>query len=325
MELFRGIQNLNRPLSYAVVTIGNFDGVHHGHRKIMTEVIARARAHHGTACVYTFRPHPQEALRPGNHIQLLSTYDEKLEILGSLGIDVVVEEPFGPEFFSLTPENFFDLVLKQKFQAAEIVVGHDFAFGKERQGDIPALAKFCQSAGIALTIVPAQKLSQNGVNVAVSSSLIRENLLSCHIEEANQLLGRRFSYRGVVVRGDQRGRTLGFPTANLKLENKLALPHGVYATISRVEMNKVVKDYPSVTNVGTRPTFQPTASELPVVVESHLLDVTLDLYGHTLEVQFLKHLRAEKRFTSSDELKAQINLDAELARGTLRQLSDDKI
>ena len=315
MELFRGIQNLDRILPHAVVTIGNFDGVHLGHQKIMNEVLSRARGKNGSACVYTFRPHPQEALRPGNHIQLLSTYDEKLEILESLGIDVVVEEPFGPEFFSLTPENFFNEVLNHRFRAREIVVGHDFAFGKERQGNIPVLESFCHSVGISLTIIPAQKLD----GFTVSSSRIRENLLSCHVEAANQLLGRPFSYRGVVVRGDQRGRTLGFPTANLKLENKLALPHGVYATISRIEINKIVSDYPSVTNVGTRPTFHPTSSELPVVVESHLLDVTLDLYGRTMEVRFVKHLRAEKKFSGIEELKTQITLDADLARETHRR------
>src|SRR4051812_46356607 len=176
MEIFRGIQTLNRALSHAVLTIGNFDGVHLGHQMIVKEAISKARARGGTAVAYTFRPHPQIALRPESQAStpLLSTYDEKLELLGSLGLDIVIEEPFSREFSTTTPEQFFTDMILRRVSAEEIVVGYDFALGKERSGHLEQLGKLCQSAGIQLTIVPPQK---EGSDV-VSSSRIRQYLMS---------------------------------------------------------------------------------------------------------------------------------------------------
>jgi riboflavin kinase/FMN adenylyltransferase len=313
MELLRGIQNLkNQKITceHAVVTIGNFDGVHLGHQKIIQTTLEKAKARGGTSIAYTFRPHPQIALKPDSSIQLLSTYDEKIELLGATGLDIMVEEPFSREFSTIAPEQFFSDVLLRQLNAEEIVVGYDFAFGKGRVGHLEALGEFCKSAGVELTVVPAQRIDSE----VVSSSRVRQHLLAGAIESANALLGRSFSYKGVVIKGDQRGRTIGFPTANLKLENKLALPFGVYATRT-VFQSKV---YPSVTNVGVRPTFQhEPGKELPALVETHLLDTTIDLYGNSLEVQFEKRLRAEKKFSGIDELKKQITLDVKEARKLL--------
>jgi len=309
METFAGYQAVCRNLAHPVVTIGNFDGVHRGHQAIITLALQKARARQGTCVAYTFRPHPQAALRPGTALQLLSTYDEKLELLAALGVDVTVEEPFSREFSTIEPEQFFSDVLVRALGAEAIVVGYDFAFGRERHGHLEAMQAFCDRSGIELTIVPPQKFDAE----VVSSSRIRKHLLGGELEVATNLLGRSFSYRGVVIRGDGRGRKIGFPTANLQIENKLTLPYGVYATNAECEG----KTFPSVTNVGVRPTFYQDSKGLSALVETHLLDTTVDLYGRKLEVRFVCKLRDEKRFSGVDELKAQIARDVEAARGVL--------
>ncbi len=308
MEIVKGIDQLTHSLQSVVLTIGNFDGVHLGHQTIIREAVAKARACKGTAVAYTFRPHPQVALRPGADVQLLSTYDEKLELLASIGIDVVVEEPFSREFSVVAPEQFYTDTILRRLSARSIVVGYDFAFGKERAGHLEALRDFSGRSGVDLTVVQPQRVGDE----VVSSSRIRRHLLAGEVVEANALLGREFCYRGVVIKGEGRGRKIGFPTANLKLENKLRLPYGVYAT--RALWNgQILK---SVTNVGVRPTFQ-LDIELPALVETHILDFNADLYGNSLEVRFVRRLRVERKFDGVDALKAQIALDAEQARSVL--------
>jgi riboflavin kinase / FMN adenylyltransferase len=225
---------------------------------------------------------------------------------------VIIEEPFSREFSTISPETFFTDVLLRKLSAEAIVVGYDFAFGKERQGHLEILEKFCKSSNVELTVVPPQRIGSE----VVSSSRIRQHLLAGDMPAANRLLGREFVYKGVVIKGEGRGRKIGFPTANLKLDNKLSLPYGVYATWATVHG----KRYPSVTNIGVRPTFQTGPTELPALVECHLLDTTIDLYGHTLEVGFVQRLREEKKFPGIDALKNQIALDAGEARVLLAAL-----
>ncbi len=320
MERLQGFQQLNRVLPHpVVVTIGNFDGVHLGHRQILDLVVSRARAAGGIAVAYTFRPHPQVALRPGDRLALLSTYDEKAGQIAAAGIDLLVEEPFSREFSTTSPHVFFNEVILRRFSAQEVVVGYDFAFGKGREGSLEVLSEYCREAGVAITVVPPHKVDGE----VVSSSRIRLLLGSGHLEDANRLLGREFFYRGVVVRGEQRGRKLGFPTANLRLEDKLVLPFGVYATWAVLDDGQV---FPAVTNIGVRPTFQPAASAeeadapnlIPALVETHVLDQTLDLYGRTLEVRFAHRLREERKFAGFEALKKQIGLDAAEARKVLQ-------
>ena len=312
MQVIRGISQLNKALKNVVVAIGNFDGVHQGHQTILKTALEKARAIQGTAVAYTFRPHPQVALRPATELQLLTTYDEKLELIAAQGIQYLIEEPFSREFSSVAPHDFFNNVLMRKLSAQTVVVGYDFAFGKERAGNLDALGEFCKSAGVELIVVKAQRKDHE----VVSSSRIRQHLRGGEIEAASQLLGREFFYRGIVIKGEGRGRQLGFPTANLKIENKLTLPYGVYATWAMVDGHI----YPSVTNIGVRPTFQGDGPELPALVEVHLLDQTLDLYGKTLEVRFASRIRAERKFAGPNaiaELKTQIGLDASKARELL--------
>lgn len=314
MDLYQGIQKLSRSLTRPVLTIGNFDGVHLGHRHIISLAVEKARRRGGTAVGFTFRPHPQVALRPETHLGLLSTYDEKQELLAGAGLDVLIEEPFSREFSTISPEVFFTETILRRIGAEAVVVGYDFAFGKERQGHLGALEAFCKSSGVELTVVPPQRI---GGEIA-SSSRIRQHLLAGEVPEANALLGRSFSYKGVVIKGEGRGRKLGFPTANLKLENKLALPYGVYATRAKCETLEPGKVFSSVTNIGVRPTFQSdSAHELPALVETHILDFDSDLYGSAIEVFFVERLREERKFSGIEALKAQIIADIGQTRAIL--------
>jgi riboflavin kinase / FMN adenylyltransferase len=309
MELVHGFNSLSKVPVHPVVTIGNFDGVHLGHKAIIQLAIDKARARGGMAIVYTFRPHPQLALRPDSGLQLLSTYDEKIDQLRNLGVDLMIEEPFSREFSTIAPHAFFNDVLLRLLNAEAIVVGYDFAFGREREGRLESLEVFCRGSGVELTVVPPQRVNDE----VVSSSRIRSHLLNGSIELANRLLGREFCYRGVVVHGEGRGRKIGFPTANLKLENKLAIPYGVYATWASCDG----KSYPSVTNVGVRPTFTADrvddGMELKALVETHLIGESVDLYGRCLDVRFVSHIRGEKRFPGVEALRAQITADAQEA------------
>ena len=313
MKVIKGYQNLTLSIPHPVVAIGNFDGVHLGHQKIIEIARQKARERSGQSIAFTFRPHPKIALHPERKISLLTTYDEKLELLSHLGLDYTIEEPFSREFSSNEPEEFFHSVLLQKIRAETIVVGYDFAFGKDRHGHLDTLRSCCEKAGVELIVVPAQTLGQE----LVSSSQIRQHLLQGDIMAADRLLGRPFSYQGVVIKGDGKGHQLGYPTANLRIEDKITLPYGVYSTRTLIQQ----RSYPSVTNVGVRPTFySPTPdsfTELPVLVETHLLDQDLDLYGSTIEVQFMKKIREERKFSSIDELKNQIQLDTLTARKDL--------
>lgn len=312
MEIIRGYQGLSRSLNHPVVTIGNFDGVHLGHQRIIERAVTKARGRDGTAVAYTFRPHPQQALKPGVGLQLLATYDEKLRLLERQGLDLVIEEPFSRDFSGMSAELFFTDVILRRVSAEGIVVGYDFGFGSNRQGTLDILDKMCGRTGVELEVVPPLKVG----NEVVSSSRIRQYLLSGNVGGAASLLGYEFAYRGVVVHGEGRGRKLGFPTANLKLDPKLALPFGVYASYVSCETLFPGQRIPSVTNVGVRPTFQEDR-ELPALVETHLLDFDGDLYGNSLEVRFVRRLREEKRFPGIDSLKAQIRADSEEARAVL--------
>lgn len=312
MRVFRGIDQLNLEQGNSVLTIGNFDGVHLAHQAILKNVKQAAERIGGLSCVFTFRPHPQEVLRPGVQVKLLTTYDEKLEILDSLGIDVVVEQPFSQDFFNLSADDFFKRVICQGFRTKVLFVGHDFRFGKNREGHFDELKQWCARDGIEVQMIEQQKIG----NDQISSTLIREKLLKGQVAEASTLLGRPFFYRGAVVKGDQRGRLLGFPTANLKLEHKLPLPNGVYATWAVLKRQGTELKLPSVTNIGTRPTFHAESGEIPVIIETHVFfpkGENVDIYGETLEVRFLDYFRTEKKFGSFEELKQQIQSDKENA------------
>lgn len=296
-----------------VVTVGTFDGVHVGHREIMRTVVARARARGTCAVVYTFDPHPRKVLQGGDAPGLLTTLEQKLELLRELGIERTVIEPFDEAFARTAPEVFVRDVLHARLRPAEVYVGFNFRFGHHREGSKGTLTELGPRLGIEVTIVPEVTVEGE----AVSSTRIRRLLAAGEVEHSARLLGRHYAIRGRVAAGDRRGRTLGFPTANVEHENEVLPELGVYA--GRVRFldpgdPPAGSELPAVTNLGRRPTFDRGER---VLAESHLLDFSGDVYGRRVEVSFSDRLRAEQRFPDVDALRAQIARDASEARRRL--------
>ncbi len=298
------MEELEAPLKNVVATIGNFDGVHLGHQELIRSVAKHAEKIGATPVVITFRPHPQFVLRPGSSAHLINTYDEKLELISDLGIEVVVEEPFSREFSNTSPRDFLGKV-KSKLGLKVLYLGYDFKFGKERSGSVEISKELGKELGIEIHVLSAKEVGE-----AVSSSRIRNCLKEGKMEEAAQLLGRPFFLRGLVWRGDGRGRTIGVPTANLRTENRVYPKVGVYAskTLWRGQW------YNSISNIGFNPTFLGTGDDLPLKVETHLFEFAHDMYGDEIQVNFLHFIREEKKFSSVNSLMAQIQLDFAEAR-----------
>ena len=305
MKIYQGYQEINACYPKSIITVGNYDGLHLGHRQIIEAVRDRAKAEKGTSVVYTFKPHPQSFLSPGTQIPLLNTYEEKLKLLEECGIDVVVEEPFGREFSTVSPEKFFREILVKRLCAFAVYVGYDFGFGNNRAGSLELLQKMCSVEGVEVKVFKPLKIGDQ----ICSSSQIRKYISTGDVHLANKLLGREFFYSGHIVKGNGRGRTIGFATANVHTGSNLWIKEGVYATRAVLKG----KTYLSVTNIGRQPTFN-TDSINPVVMESHLLNFDSDIYGETLDVKFIQRLRDEKKFASIDELVKQINLDIQTAK-----------
>jgi riboflavin kinase/FMN adenylyltransferase len=303
MKILKGIAELDTPLRQTYVTIGNFDGVHLGHQSIINALVRRARNESGTSVVFTFRPHPQAALKPGVGVELITTYDEKLELLSQLSPDVIIEQPFSREFSTFSAEEFFEEVVLKRLSTKVISVGYDFGFGKGRSGNIEFLKDKCSERGIELVVTEPQSFAGD----VCSSSRIRTYLHGGKVLEASRLLGRPFFYRGVVIKGDGRGHKIGFPTANVLLPNKVMVANGVYAVRAKIRGNQ----YWGLTNVGVRPTFLTQGHS---TVETHILNFSGDIYGELLHIEFLGHLRAEMRFANKDDLTAQIAKDIAAAQ-----------
>lgn len=314
METVAGTNKLTRALVRPVLTIGNFDGIHVGHRAIMKTVIERARALGGESVVLTFDPHPRKVLQPDRAPSLLTTREQKLEALEAIGIDVTILQPFDLEFAKISPEDFVRKIVFERIRPVEVFVGYDFRFGRDRQGSMAALAEIGAGLGISVTVIPEVRIDDLDVN----STRIRELLAAGEVEEAEVLLGRPFSVRSLVLEGDHRGQTLGFPTANLAPENEILPAVGVYAGDLRVlaghASGRREESHPAVINVGRRPTFFESGR---LLAEAHLLDFDGDLYGLPVELSFRHRLRSEQKFPGPEELKVQIAADIVLARQKL--------
>jgi riboflavin kinase/FMN adenylyltransferase len=300
-----------------VLTIGNFDGVHLGHRAVLGSAIERARTLGVSAVAYTFHPHPRRVLEPERAQPLLMTLTQLEFAIEKVGIDLLVREPFSLQFSSMSPEVFLQEIIGSRIRPTELFVGRDFHFGKGRGGSDETLARLAPTLGIRVVIVP--EVQAGGADV--SSTRIRGAIAAGDVEEATLCLGQPYSISGRVVEGDRRGREIGFPTANLALDNELLPTNGVYATrvwFFDAHGRRSAQTRPAVTNVGTRPTFDAG----PLVTEVHLLDFDEDLYGERLEVAFHSRLRGEKRFPSVDALKTQIAADVEQARGIVGDPSE---
>jgi len=295
-------EDLRPFLREPVATIGNFDGVHRGHRAIIERVLERARHLGGTSVVITFDPHPLVVLAPGRAPHMITTRRQKLALLEAAGIDAVLVLPFDTALAAVGAADFVAGHLAGRLGLREVYVGANFNFGRGREGDAAALVDLCAGHGISAAQVDEVRF----LGSPVSSSRIRRALAAGEVELARELLGRPFAVDGTVTRGAGRGAALGIRTANLRVANALLPQDGVYVTETHVDGRRL----PSVTNIGSRPTFPDQA----FAVETHLLDAAPDLYGHPIEVAFLARLRQELRFDSAQALVEQIRRDIERAR-----------
>lgn len=288
------------------VTIGNYDGVHLGHQTVLNDLAERAVALGGIPrAVLTFDPHPVAVMAPDRAPQLLTTVSQRIEILEYLGVDIVGVLPF-ELVRMMSPEQFVCDVVACGLGARVVAVGSNFRFGHDRAGDIDSLRAGGATFGFDVDVVPL--LEGDG---PVSSSNIREMIAAGRVADARQALGRAFELRGTVVGGDRRGRSIGFPTANVDLPSGMAIPaRGVYAARARVGASL----FPAVVNVGVRPTFEGDVE----LIEAHLLDFEEELYGQTIGVLFEHRLRDEVKFGGIDELVAQIRRDVSAARESLK-------
>lgn len=305
MRIVQGLESYPPDADPAVVALGAFDGIHLGHQAILGTAVARGKARGTRAVACTFDRHPMEVLHPDRAPLPITTLAERLDLIAKAGVDQVVVLVFTPALAAVEPEDFVKDVVVGRLHAREVVVGFNHTFGRAARGNAAFLHSLGDRVGLVIHVVPP--LLVNGV--PVSSSEIRAALREGDVGRAAQYLGRPYSIGGTVVRGAGRGRTLGFPTANLEPERPLLVPTGVYAC--RAEFGDQMR--PAVVNVGVRPTF----GENDRAIEAYLLDLSGDLYGVGLRLHFIERLRGEQKFQSVDELRAQIGRDVNAARHSL--------
>jgi riboflavin kinase/FMN adenylyltransferase len=297
------------PGERTVLTIGAYDGLHHGHQAVIAQVRALAAERGARSAVVTFDRHPATIVRPESAPQLLTDQDQRMELLEATGIDAAVVLPFTVAVAEESPLGFIERVLVKCLHAECVVVGDDFHFGRNREGNVSLLREIGETYGF--DVEPVVLVSRSdGVAEPVSSTAIRRALAGGNVALAADMLGRPFEARGVVVEGDQRGRLLGFPTANVEVPNRVCLPaDGVYAGIyERPDGSK----HPCAINLGRRPTFYEHADSS--MLEAHLLDFEADLYGEAARIQFVSFLRSERKFDGIDALVEQLKHDVEHAR-----------
>jgi riboflavin kinase / FMN adenylyltransferase len=299
-----------RRWSQPVLALGNFDGVHRGHRKILDRVRRVAHERAATAVVMTFDPHPPRVVRPDKAPPLLMTKEQKLEALAAAEVQGAAIVRFTRELSQWDPETFVRLVLVDWLHVSEVWVGANFLFGHDRAGNFSTLRVLGGRYGFRAEKIDPVRYK----DFVVSSTRIRRLISEGRVDEASALLGHEYALDGIVMNGDARGRTIGFPTANLCTRNELLPPHGVYATT--VTIDGIV--YPSVTNVGVRPTVDASGR---AVVESHIFGFDRDIYGAPIRVGFVQRLRDERAFESVDLLRAQIAADCDRARVLFDRLS----
>lgn len=299
MIIVEGIDNLQR-IPNAVVTSGTFDGVHVGHQKILKNVIKTAEKYKGKSVVLTFWPHPRFVLFPDdNKLKLLSTFEEKARILEEVGIDYLVKIKFTKVFSQLSSEAFIQDVLVDKIGAKKLVIGYDHKFGKNREGSFEYLKENSLKFGFDVEEISRQDID----DVGISSTKIRQALKEGHVHLASDYMGRPFSLTGQVIEGQQIGSDIGFPTANIQLDEtfKVVPKYGVYAVTVEIEGNQ----YNAMLNIGIRPTVGGTS----MVIETNIFNFNADIYGKQLTVSFIERIRDEKKFDSLEALKKQLSED----------------
>ncbi|MDB5096241.1 MAG: Riboflavin biosynthesis protein RibF [Cyanobacteria bacterium RYN_339] len=299
---------LDREPTPAVIAIGMFDGVHEGHRRVIDAARRMGADLDLPVEAFTFVEHPRTVLRPDSPVPLLTPWPEKLTRLRALGLDACIAAHFTPDLAALAPEEFVDRLLVHQLGVAGVVTGFNFHFGRGQAGNTTILRELGQAHGFPVEVV--QAIEQDGG--VVSSSRLRELIATGRIEEANQLLGYAYSLTGTVVHGDKRGRTIGFPTANMDVPREKLLPaYGVYACWVQLGDQRLA----GVVNIGQRPTFDPPK----LMVEAHVFDWNGDIYGQEITVSLVQRIRAEQAFSGIDALIAQITADCLVARKALAQ------
>lgn len=310
MKIYRDLTDFTKKKK-SVVTVGTFDGLHKGHIKILDTLKKIAEDVDGSTVLVTFEPHPRSVISKDYDLKMLMTPNEKEKLLHEFGIENLIVINFTNEFSQLTSDQFIKNYIVDKINTAHMVIGHDHKFGKDRLGDELKLREVGKQFGFDVTSVPPETI--NGE--IISSTIIRNSLFDGNIEKANFLIGRNYFFSGEVVKGAQRGKMLGFPTANFKLDfsNKAVPKKGVYIVMCQCED----QTHYGIMNIGLRPTFE-DRSEL--VIEVHLLNFDRDIYGKTMNVNFLNRLRDERKFNSIDELIHQIEEDKRKAMELIKVL-----
>ena len=307
MILVTDLSKIKKSFTSSIITLGNFDGLHLGHQELIRKIIQRAEETASLSMVVTFRPHPLKILAPEKCPPLISIYEEKIRLLEQLGIDVLVKIPFSLDFAAMEPRDFVKDILCGLLGAKEIFVGYNYRFGKGRKGDIRLLRELGEEFGFVVREI--EQVSLNGE--VISSTRIRQLLKNGDVGDAAKFLGRPYALCGIVVKGDGRGRGLGFPTANIASRHAIIPSNGVYA----VKLFVRDKYYNGVVNIGMRPTFD--ASSL--AIEVHIFDFDEDIYGEEITVSFMRKIREEKKFGSAEALINQISADIEIAKEILSQ------
>ncbi len=312
MKIYNHIDEFSK-INNAVVTIGTFDGVHIGHQKIISRLQEISRQKKGETVILTFFPHPRMILHPEDKaIKLITTMQEKAERLEKLGIDHLIITPFTRDFSNLSPQEYISKILVDKIGTKQIVIGYDHRFGKDREGGLDHLQKFSSDFGFEVEEIPEQDIN----DVAVSSSKIRNAILSGDVNTASAFLGYPFHLTGKVIKGDQIGRTLGFPTANLFVEEtyKLIPADGIYAVNVQINPDSEdTKPLHGMAYIGHRPTINGMTHN----IEVNIFDFDQNIYGSTIRINFLNYIRGDKKFDSLEALKVQLAKDEESVRSIL--------
>jgi len=309
MKVFNSIKDFKK-LPCAVVTIGAFDGVHLGHKKILSRVVELAKASKGESVVITFWPHPKKVTTVQHSIKVLSSLKERIKLIEQCGIDNLLVIEFTPEFSELTPVEFIEKILVNTIGTKKLVIGYDHRFGKNREGDFHLLEKKSSEYGYEV-----EEISRKDIDhIGVSSTFIRQALEKGEVEKTAEYLGRMYSLTGTVVKGNQVGRTIGFPTANIKPEeqDKLIPFDGIYAMVAEIGGQR----YKGMLYIGVQPTIDGTKR----TIEANLFDFDKDIYEKEITVSFFKYLRGDQKFASLDDVKKQIQLDKEQANYFLNNL-----
>ena len=305
MKVINSLEEIKKPFSKAVITIGNFDGVHLGHQSLFQKVKERAKIIKGTSIVITFDPHPVKVLT-GKHIPLITPLPRKLELIAAQGIEVTICLPFTKEFSQISAEGFVKEILIKKIGMKEIVIGYNYTFGRKREGNVELLKILGEKLGFKVHVI--EPVMINGQ--IVSSSLVRELITAGQVDKVKDFLSRYYQVAGKVIPGHGRGsRLLGIPTANLSLINEVFPKPGVYAVEVIYQKNR----YQGVANIG----FNPTFGNNTLSVETHILDFNENIYDKTIKLNFIKRLRDEKKFKNVQDLATQIKKDIEVARKIL--------